>query len=771
MQTPDAVRVALERLDALGFDPETERVPLPREDNDSSGIDRTLPLFDVDEEGNIALYYVALDGYAMTALKEKSKHIKGHKPYKRTRWADPDAHGGAKYHTEYGSGAELYLTQRVVAAYRNKQTIHTLYITEGEFKAYMGAKQGLDIVGLQGISTINDKDTKRLFRDVVRIVKKCAVQNVVILFDADCNRTPRPEDLELDDEGRPRKDLRARPNSFYRAVLGLKEACKQFTGVDTYFMHPLHTLAAKGLDDVYVAAGDKAKDVTADALALVQARQYFACTLLTDKNALVIKGLFHCANAEQYYAHYGQYIGPGLWRWGSGHYQLGKDGLETIRHGEADKYIRVGNDYYLVTDIPQADGSVRRERLGREVGIITRDHGKKIFEDIPRYLKFVNLPNNMGDFREEIGGCYNMYQPCLHLRAPGEWPHTEQYLRHLFGGQEDDQYALALDYFTLMHRQPTQKLPILALVSEAQETGKSTLLDWLKMIYGDNVAGISSEAFASPFNSSWSGALVVALEEAKLDKAEFLNKLKELSTAKKVSMEAKGKDRVEIDFFAKFILFSNHETNFLHIDKNQRRFWVRRVPPLQVIDPMFLDKLEAEIPHWLHFLETRAIAYERKTRMWFEPADMATQALRRVQTNSRGFVANAVYEALRLYFLSWGEEVCRCTPLLLKRWIKESSDINAGTHQIAAVLKRDFNLEAEKNGTFRYCYAGSDGTLVEATGRGLYYSIPLTVLEAEDIAKWTALFGPRTPAQANSAPVAQPPQQLQLPPNGESAPF
>jgi hypothetical protein len=70
----------------------------------------------VDDEGNIALYYVALDGYAMTALKEKSKHIKGHKPYKRTRWADPDAHGGAKYHTEYGSGAELYLTQRVVAA-------------------------------------------------------------------------------------------------------------------------------------------------------------------------------------------------------------------------------------------------------------------------------------------------------------------------------------------------------------------------------------------------------------------------------------------------------------------------------------------------------------------------------------------------------------------------------------------------------------------------------------------------------------------------------
>lgn len=736
--------LACERLDSLGFDPEVERLRLPREDTDSGGADRTVPLFEVDADGNIHLYYPALDGEAMTTLKEKSKHIKGHKLYKRTRWADPAQHKGAKYHTEYGSGAEVYLTQRIVAAYQGKQTIHTLFITEGEFKAYMGAKQGLDIVGLQGISTINDKDTRRLFRDITRILKRCQVQNVVVLFDADCNRPPREEDLNLDEEGRPTKDLRARPNSFYRAVLALKEACKQFTGVDTYFMYPRVGIDAKGLDDVYLKFAEQAKDVTGDALALLQARQYFDCTMLTDKNAMVIKGLFFCASAEQYYAQFGQYIGERLWRWGSAHYKVGKDGLEMLRHGEADKYIRVGNDYYLVTDIPQADGSVRRERLGRDVGTIMRDHGKKIFEDIPRYLKFVNLPNNMGDFKEEVAGCYNMYQPCLHNRLPGEWPHTEKYLRHLFGS-EDDQYCLALDYFTLLHRQPTQKLPILALVSEAQETGKSTLLDWLKMIYGDNVAGISSEAFASPFNSSWSGALVVALEEAKLDKAEFLNKLKELSTAKKVSMEAKGKDRVEIDFFAKFILFSNHETNFLHIDKNQRRFWVRRIPALTEIDPLFLDKLEAEIPHWLHFLESREVAYARKTRMWFDPADLATKALRRVQTNSRGFVANAVYETLRLYFFNWGGEVCCVTPLLLKRWVMETSDVRTGTHQIAQVLKREFNLEPDKNGSFRYHFASSDGSQQEAVGRGLYYRIPHTILEPEDLEKYLALHGPAAP--------------------------
>ena len=45
-------------------------------------------------------------------------------------------------------------------------------------------------------------------------------------------------------------------------------------------------------------------------------------------------------------------------------------------------------------------------------------------------------------------------------------------------------------------------------------------------------------------------------------------RIKNLSTAKTQKAEAKGKDKVEGDFFGKFILCSNNEDNFIKIDIN-----------------------------------------------------------------------------------------------------------------------------------------------------------------------------------------------------------
>ena len=57
-----------------------------------------------------------------------------------------------------------------------------------------------------------------------------------------------------------------------------------------------------------------------------------------------------------------------------------------------------------------------------------------------------------------------------------------------------------------------------------------------------------------------------------LNKMEDTEKIKNLSTAGDYKIEAKGKDRREIEFFAKFVLCSNNEKNPIIIPREEVRF-------------------------------------------------------------------------------------------------------------------------------------------------------------------------------------------------------
>ena len=63
-------------------------------------------------------------------------------------------------------------------------------------------------------------------------------------------------------------------------------------------------------------------------------------------------------------------------------------------------------------------------------------------------------------------------------------------VRHIFG----DQYELGLDYLQLLYTKPLQKLPILLLVSEERNTGKSTFLNFLKALFEANVTFNTNES-------------------------------------------------------------------------------------------------------------------------------------------------------------------------------------------------------------------------------------------------------------------------------------
>ena len=137
-------------------------------------------------------------------------------------------------------------------------------------------------------------------------------------------------------------------------------------------------------------------------------------------------------------------------------------------------------------------------------------------------------------------------------------------------------------------------------MSEERNTGKSTFLNFLKALFQENVTFNTNEDFRSQFNADWAGKLMIVVDEVLLNRREDSERLKNLSTAHSYKMEAKGKDRYEVQFFAKFVLCSNNENFPVYIEPEETRYWVRKISRLGKDDTSFLQKLQDEIPAFLY---------------------------------------------------------------------------------------------------------------------------------------------------------------------------
>ena len=306
-----------------------------------------------------------------------------------------------------------------------------------------------------------------------------------------------------------------------------------------------------------------------------------------------------------------------------------------------DRFVRIATTYYKTVMRPNAMGELSECRMPWSIEAIRQDYGKDFLANIPKYDGFCCVPAHI-DYKPVVGTFLNRYSPISHIPMPGEWPTIEALVRHIFGSQ----YDLGLDYLQLLYTIPLQKLPILLLVSEERNTGKSTFLNFLKALFEANVTFITNESFRSQFNSDWNGKLIIVVDEVLLNKREDSERLKNLSTTYRYKMEAKGQDREEVSFFAKFVLCSNNEYLPVVIDPGETRYWVRKIERLQHDDTAFLDKVRAEIPAFLHHLSARQLSTTEKSRMWFDPALTDTEALQRIIRANRNRVEIELAELL-----------------------------------------------------------------------------------------------------------------------------
>lgn len=384
------------------------------------------------------------------------------------------------------------------------------------------------------------------------------------------------------------------------------------------------------------------------------------------------------------------------------------------------KYFRIGTGFKKIIEKPLISGDTTSVMVSWNKETIVADHGKKYLNDIPKLDGFCCIPEHI-NYQEFVGNFYNTYHELpFKPSEKGNIKHSLQFVNHIFGKQQE----LGLDYLKILLLYPTQILPIICLVSKERGTGKSTFIKWLKAIYGHNMTYIKGDSFSSQFNADWASKLIIAIDEVFFDKQEITERLKYLSTTDKDKVEAKGKDREEIEFFGKFILCSNNEDTFILIDSNEIRFWVRKVTPFQNEDTEFLSKLIKEIPAFLQHLVDRKFSTPKTTRMWFTSDQIKTKALQKLVWLNNNEVEREMVQLFYEIFDATTADEIKITPRDVVATIIKSRRKYYEVNEVRKILKSKWDLKPSDNSN---AYKGyeytSYGEFIELDRKGRFYTI------------------------------------------------
>jgi len=153
-------------------------------------------------------------------------------------------------------------------------------------------------------------------------------------------------------------------------------------------------------------------------------------------------------------------------------------------------------------------------------------------------------------------------------------------------------------------------LPVLALVSTERETGKTTFLNYIQMLFGENSTLINPSDLMSNFNDAYATKNIIMVDETVIDKAHTVEKLKSIATAKTMSVSQKFVQHYSVPFFGKVIVCTNKENDFMRIDEEEIRFWVRKIKVITGKKNTNIENdLFNEIPKFLKYLEQYSDQY------------------------------------------------------------------------------------------------------------------------------------------------------------------
>ena len=646
-------------------------ITLPLSFSNRDGMSQTLnlPIFEMAEDGGIDILVYDITGNVIEYTKqdpnktEQQSSLPLQIMYKVHRYSPEyieqweQDHPGKELHKYMFPSKEKtgdcgtfpFFPPLIINKYAACEEIETLVLTEGYFKAMAGSLHGANIVGLGSITLFEEKKNRQLYPDIIRLIQRCKVKNVVIMYDGDALNISKDKLAELGQPGKAAPELTTRPRIFASSLDKLRRLIqKNFSKVDIYFAmvnsenlygHP------KGFDDLICSPHfsnvadqivEELHDVTAPALYL---QKY---NIKSNNN---VDHYFYINSVNEFYDFHAEEIGTHRFKYYGTLFQYDEGQKKPVKVGSYDIHdvVRVDGKFYLETRIPSfrdLEGRITLKPISRQD--IMDDYGteapRKLIQR--KYISFVNIPSHT-HYQQVVGNCWNRYNRLSYSPAEkeGSWLHIDKLLHHIFDAS--GHYELVLDYLTIMYQKPEQQLPILCLVSKEGSTGKTTFLKLLEAMFEENAAvDLSDAELSAQFNTVTSGKLVIGIDETAVgDNKRITEVLKRISTSDVTYTEAKGVDKVKEDSFTKIVLCSNSETHFAHIKPDEQRFWIVRVPVLtdeeKANTPNLKAFLKEEVPAFVGFLNSRGIQSKNVSRMWFSWSQYHTEAFDRLITDQR----------------------------------------------------------------------------------------------------------------------------------------
>lgn len=692
--------------------------------------------FTETDKGDIEINYLTPSG----AVEYYTHGNSQTRRFSRTRYAHPEEHKDSqgkpqKYSQEKGTETFPFCTPSVIEAYRKGATVKTLYVVEGEFKAFALSMAKLPAIGIGGVQNFKDASKTKMHPYIIDVIQKLQVQNVILIFDRDC--------LEVHwEEG---KDLSRRPNNFYVALNVFNELLKPYD-VQLYFAHVNEKCDQKGIDDALLAPNNDVQTILNELTSFTSGmpnRFYIDTYQVTGMSSYRLKQIFGLANVQNFYDIYQKELQNHDFVYNGITYYIDENGKPVRSWQGAEKhYIRVGTEYYKTIVEKAPNGQTELNLVQWSADTIKNDYSnpKEFIRQIPKYDAFTNIPENDPNlYRQTVYSekdgyrsvLYNRYCPVSHEPKAGEWRTIDMLLHHIFDyptlkGQTC--YNMALDYLQMIYLHPTQHLPILCLVSREQATGKTTFLNLLRAIFKENMRILDSERISSKFNGSWAGKLIIGVDESFIDtdKPTVVNRLKMIATNSSIPIEKKGKEAGEVPNFAKLIMCSNDETNFLKIEIEDTRYWIIRVKGIDPDkrDPHMAERMEAEIPAFLHYLKHRTMFYAERTRLWFDSDDYATEALKKIQERTGNVLWQNIVMVVRQQFEYQLKPQIRLDVKTIQDLLELNKCKSVESRKIHYILE-DHNYKTQGVREF-YFRRGFDPGLYEDKGKGRVYEFDYT---------------------------------------------
>ena len=268
---------------------------------DAAKFTKPQPLFVCDQKkGDMYIYYLALNG----KLVEHNK--KGNLvTTTRKRLANPYQNNDGstvKYLSE--GNICIYFPPRMLDAYKNKEEVETLIVTEGEKKAFVASKNGFDCLGISGIwnfcTGVKDKLHEQgvMLPELKDFLKVCKVKRLVYMQDSDA----------LDCTINENKSATDRPSGFYKATKRFAELVFQ-EGLQFYhcYINPHLSDDKNGLDDLIAKYENYQQDVLIDFHNSVNENKkstYFCTTKIEHLQNTFIKQIFLLNDPEDFFKYH-----------------------------------------------------------------------------------------------------------------------------------------------------------------------------------------------------------------------------------------------------------------------------------------------------------------------------------------------------------------------------------------------------------------------------------------------------------------------------------